>query len=123
MSGSITGIRFYKAAANTGSHVANLWSSSGKRLATAIFTNETASGWQQVNFSTPVAITANTVYVASYHTNTGHYSGTLNYFADKGMDNGPLHALADGVSGYNGVYATAAAATSPPRAGKAATTG
>src|SRR5262249_62373126 len=28
---------------------------------------ESRSGWQQVNFKTPVAITANTVYVASYH--------------------------------------------------------
>ena len=83
-SGSITGIRFYKASTNTGTHVGNLWSSSGTLLATATFTNETASGWQQVNFSTPVAITANTVYVASYHTNVGHYSDDLNYFASKG---------------------------------------
>ena len=103
--GYITGIRFYKASTNTGTHVGNLWTSTGTRLATATFTNETASGWQQVNFSTPVAITANTVYVASYHTNTGHYSGDQNYFTGKGMDSPPLHALADGVSGVNGVYA------------------
>ncbi len=64
--GYITGIRFYKASANTGTHVGNLWSSTGTRLATATFTGESASGWQQVNFSTPVAITSNTVYVASY---------------------------------------------------------
>ena len=104
VSGYITGVRFYKAAANTGTHVANLWSSTGRRLATATFTNESASGWQQVNFSKPVAIKANTVYVASYHTNVGHYSDDLNYFAGKGVDNAPLHALADGVSGYSGVY-------------------
>jgi hypothetical protein len=29
----------------------------------------------------------------------------LNYFAGKGMDSPPLHALADGVSGYNGMFA------------------
>jgi hypothetical protein len=104
ISGTITGIRFYKASANTGTHVGNLWSSSGTLLATAVFTNETASGWQQVTFSNPVAITANTVYVASYHTNGGHYSDDINYFAGKGMDSVPLHALADGVSGANGVY-------------------
>ena len=102
--GSITGIRFYKASTNTGTHVANLWTSTGTLLATAAFTGETASGWQQVNFSTPVSITANTVYVASYHTNTGHYSDDGNYFTSKGVDNPPLHALADGVSGLNGVY-------------------
>ena len=58
VAGTITGIRFYKASTNTGSHVANLWSSSGTKLATATFTGETASGWQQVNFASPVSITA-----------------------------------------------------------------
>src|SRR6185436_15935844 len=47
--GTITGVRFYKAAANTGTHIGNLWTSTGTRLATATFSNETASGWQQVN--------------------------------------------------------------------------
>ena len=74
VAGTITGIRFYKAAANTGTHVGNLWTSNGTLLATATFTNETASGWQQVLFATPVAIASNTVYVASYHANNGHYS-------------------------------------------------
>ena len=105
VSGYVTGIRFYKASTNTGTHVGNLWTSTGTRLATATFAGETASGWQQVNFSTPVAITANTVYVVSYHTNGGHYSDDQNYFATKGADNAPLHALANGVSGSNGVYA------------------
>ncbi len=56
--GTVTGVRFYKAAANTGTHIGSLWSSTGTLLATATFTNETASGWQQVNFSTPVQISA-----------------------------------------------------------------
>jgi hypothetical protein len=43
--GSITGIRFYKGRQNTGTHVGNLWSATGTNLATATFTNETASGW------------------------------------------------------------------------------
>ena len=103
-SGSITGLRFYKSAANTGSHTANLWTAGGQLLATAVFANETASGWQQVNFATPVAVTAGTTYVASYHTNAGHYSSTQNYFTTLGVDSGPLHALANGVSGGNGVY-------------------
>ena len=111
--GYITGIRFYKASTNTGTHVGNLWTSTGTRLATATFANETASGWQQVNFATPVAITANTVYVASYHTNSGHYSGDLYYFTSKGMDSPPLHALADGVSGVNGVYAYGSGSSFP----------
>ena len=105
ISGYITGIRFYKSSGNTGTHVGSLWSSTGTLLATATFTNETASGWQQVNFSTRVAITANTVYVASYHTNVGHYADDQNYFATSGVVNAPLQALADGVSGSDGVYA------------------
>jgi len=52
-----------------------------------------------------VSITANTVYVASYHANNGHYSYDNNYFSVNGVDNPPLHALANGVSGGNGVYA------------------
>ena len=56
-----------------------MWSSTGQLLATATFTNETASGWQQVNLATPVAITANTVYVVSYHT-PGGYSANYGYF-------------------------------------------
>ena len=111
VSGKITGIRFYKSSNNTGTHVGNLWScgnsscSTGTNLASATFSGETASGWQQMSFSNPVAITAGTVYVASYHTNVGHYSDGLNYFATAGVDNPPLHALTNGVSGGNGVYA------------------
>ncbi|MBJ6727573.1 DUF4082 domain-containing protein [Geomesophilobacter sediminis] len=102
--GTISGIRFYKASTNTGTHTGTLWSATGTKLATATFSGETASGWQQVNFSTPVAVTAGTVYVASYHCPAGHYAGDLNYFASAGYDNAPLHALANGVSGYNGCF-------------------
>jgi len=111
--GSILGIRFYKSAANIGTHIGSLWSINGTRLATATFTGETASGWQQVNFATPVAIQANTVYVASYFTPSGHESGNLDYFATQGVDTPPLHALMTGVSGLNGVYAYGAGSSFP----------
>jgi len=101
--GVITGIRYYKFAGNTGTHIGNLWSNTGALLARATFTAETASGWQEVTFATPVAITANTIYVASYHTDVGRYAANGHYFAS-GVDNAPLHALADGVGGANGVY-------------------
>ena len=121
--GNDHGIRFYKASANTGAHIGNLWTSTGTRLATVTFTNETASGWQQALFDTPVAIASNTVYVASYHANTGHYSCDTNYFAGRGVDNTPLHALANGVSGGNSVYAYGASSTFPTRPGMPPTTG
>jgi Domain of unknown function (DUF4082) len=113
VNGSITALRFFKAATNTGTHVASLWTSSGTLLARATFSGETASGWQQVTLSTSVSITANTVYIASYHTNVGHYSDDLSYFAGKGADSPPLHALADGVSGVNGVYAYSSSSKFP----------
>ena len=104
VNGFITGVRFYKSTANTGTHVGNLWSSTGTKLASATFSGESASGWQQVSFPSPVAVTADTIYVASYHTNVGHYSVNQNYFTSTGVDNSPLHAPRSGVSGPNGVY-------------------
>jgi hypothetical protein len=112
-SGYVTGIRFYKSAANTGTHVGNLWTSTGSLLATATFTAETASGWQQVNFSSPVAVTANTVYVASYYSAAGHYSADWDYFLTSGADNAPLHALADGTGASNGVFAYGSSSVFP----------
>ena len=56
--GRIAGIRFYKGATNTGTHVGHLWTRTGTLLATATFTNETATGWQEVRFASPVDITA-----------------------------------------------------------------
>ncbi|MEP7249625.1 MAG: DUF4082 domain-containing protein, partial [Spartobacteria bacterium] len=105
VAGTISGIRFYKSVANTGSHFGNLWSSTGTLLAMVTFTNETASGWQQADFTTPVAIASNTTYVASYHASVGHYSDDSYYFSTSGMDNPPLHALASEIAGGNGVYA------------------
>ncbi|HVU15367.1 MAG TPA: DUF4082 domain-containing protein [Candidatus Didemnitutus sp.] len=113
VSGLISGIRFYKSAANTGTHVGNLWSSAGTLLATATFTNETASGWQQVNFSTPVSIQANAVYVASYFTTGGHFAADLNYFANSGVDNAPLHALSNTVAGGQAVFTYGATSAFP----------
>ena len=102
--GFITGLRFYKGAGNTGTHIGNLWTNTGTRLATATFTGETATGWQQVNFTSPVAVTANTTYVASYFAPNGHYAYDANFFASNGVTNSPLRALADGENGANGVY-------------------
>jgi hypothetical protein len=103
-SGFITALRFYKATTNTGVHVGHIWSSTGTLIASATFTGESASGWQRVSFSAPVPIAANTVYIASYFAPAGHYSADSNYFAKAGVDRAPLHALANGVSGPNGVY-------------------
>src|SRR5436305_8362090 len=67
-SGFITGVRFYKMAINTSAHTGSLWTSTGTLLGRATFTSESASGGQDVTFGSPVAIQANTTYVASYNT-------------------------------------------------------
>ena len=87
------------------------------------FTNETATGWQQANFSTPVPITAGTVYVASYLAPNGRYAGDSGYFNSTGVDNPPLHALRSGQNGGNGVYPTAPPARSRPTRSRLPTTG
>ncbi|MFD3002783.1 Ig-like domain-containing protein, partial [Pontibacter toksunensis] len=102
-SGYITGVRFYKQSGNSGTHIGQLHSSTGTLLAQATFTNETASGWQQVLFSSPVAISANTTYVVSYHSSAGYYSATNSGLATA-ITNGPLKGLANGEDGSNGVY-------------------
>jgi hypothetical protein len=111
--GKITGIRFYKAAANTGTHIGSLWSANGTLLASATFTNETASGWQQVAFSTPVQIVPNTTYVAGYLAPNGHYSAIPAAFSSAGVENPPLTALSNSAAAGNGVYAYSSSSTFP----------
>ncbi len=107
--GTIDGVRFYKSAANTGTHVGGLWTEGGTLLAEGNFSGETATGWQQMKFANPVPIQANTTYVAGYLAPKGHYSAspwTINHPPAVGpdiLDSPPLHVVADSVS-ENGLY-------------------
>ncbi len=100
--GQITALKFYRSAGDTGSDLLDLWSATGTKLASATFTNTSASGWQTVTLATPVSIAANTTYIASYHTN-GAYVGTDNFFTDAFLSGG-LTAPSSASSGGNGVY-------------------
>jgi hypothetical protein len=102
--GYITGIRFYKGPSNVGTHFGSLWTSQGVELARVTFTTESATGWQQALFSQPVAVAANTTYVASYHTTFGAYAATSRYFESASVDSPPLHARSSLVTGGNGVF-------------------
>jgi hypothetical protein len=110
--GTITGIRFYKASTNTGTHIGNLWSTSGNLLATVTFTGESASGWQQASFSAPVPIAANTTYVASYFAPNSHYSLFTSYFTST-VTSMPLLSPQDGLDGSNGVFTYSSSSTFP----------
>jgi hypothetical protein len=104
LDGFVTGVRFYKGSQNTGTHVGQLWSGAGALLAEATFTGESASGWQQVDFTTPVPVTTGTTYIAAYHSPAGYYSFDNPGFDAQGTTNGPLHAMGNGEDGPNGVY-------------------
>ena len=100
--GQITALKFYRSSGDTGTDLLDLWSSTGTKLASATFSNTTATGWQTVTLATPVSIAANTTYVASYHTN-GTYVATSNFFTNS-LTSGPLTAPSSASSGGNGVY-------------------
>jgi hypothetical protein len=85
-----------------------MWSSTGTKLAEITFSGETASGWQQANFSSAVNIAANTTYVISYLAPKGYYACDQNY-SWATLSAAPLH-----VSGAApGVFAYGSAGTFP----------
>ncbi|MCC5637261.1 DUF4082 domain-containing protein [Nostoc sp. CHAB 5844] len=101
--GQITGIRYYKAPSETGTHVGKIWAGTGgPALATVTFTNETASGWQEQLFNSPISIQANTTYVVSVNCNT-HFPITYDQLQNS-IVNGSLSSVADG---NNGVFGSA----------------
>ena len=113
VSGQVTGIRFYKGTGNTGTHVGqpvdpvrdqaghgDLHQRDRHRLA--------AGQLRHARCRSPPAPT----YVASYLAPNGRYAADGGYFTT-GMDRAPLHALRDGVSGGNGVYAYGTTSTFP----------
>jgi hypothetical protein len=113
VAGNILSIRFYKGTTNTGTHVGSLWNNGnpGASLATVTFTGETASGWQEMQFATPVHINAGTIYVASYYSSAGVYAATDNYFNNGDITHGPITFIdvtndplgqGNGVFEYNG---------------------
>lgn len=113
VAGSITGVRFYKGAANTGTHVGRLYTAAGVLLGQVTFTGETASGWQTANFSAPVPITPNTTYIVSYHAPVGRYSVNGAFFNPGDVVNGPLVGRGNYNNDRNGTYRYGPGGTAP----------
>jgi hypothetical protein len=86
--------------------VATLYSwtnnSTGTVLATATFANP-QQGWNDVLFSSPVAMTANTKYVVAVWT-SDRYTSILGLFASAGITSGHLTAPQDTAGAHNGKY-------------------
>ena len=71
VAGEVTALRVYVGpveAGNPGTIIGNLWNASGNNLESATFSNIVA-GWNEVALTTPISISANTVYVVSANTN------------------------------------------------------
>jgi hypothetical protein len=102
--GAVTGVRFYKAATNVGTHVGSLWTANGTLLGSVTFTNETPSGWETASFSQPIPVSANTTYVISYLAPSGHYAADANFFANQGAGLAPITALQSNSTSVDGVY-------------------
>lgn len=105
--GFVSGVRFYKSAANTGAHTGTLYTSTGTVLATGTFTNETASGWQTLTFTAPAAVTGGTQYVVAYYAPVGHYAYSAYFFSPGPLRSAALTAVG-GLGVANGVYSSGA---------------
>lgn len=99
-SGQITAIRYWRANSDAGTHTGRIWSASGTLLASVVFSNESASGWQQQALANPLPIQANTVYVVSVNIAL-NYPFTLSGLANA-IVNGDLSSVADGNNGVHG---------------------
>lgn len=116
--GAISGIRWYYPATLPGAAVIGLLyaytnEATGTELARATFASPTAGTWNTVTFSSPVAITAGTKYVAAVFT-VDRYVATSGLFASSGITNGHLTALAnDDLTATNGKFNQSAAAHYP----------
>jgi PKD repeat protein len=119
VAGSVIGVRFYKGADNTGVHSGQVWTADGTLLASATFTNETPTGWQEVRFAMPVRIDAHAPYVASYHAPRGRYAVDVGHFK-KTVVSGDLYAPASTISEPNGRIAFGGTPAFPQTAGKQA---
>ncbi len=110
VAGDVLGVRYYKKAGNAACTV-KLWGPTGTLLATKDNTTESASGWQEALFDTPVAISAETTYTVSYEptvfTNNIAFYDTADYFNTARVVDVLTGYAAGGVSPGNGVFNTA----------------
>ena len=123
VAGSVTGVRFFKGAGNTGTHVGNLWSASGTLLATATFSDESDVGLAAGDVLVARRDHRGTTYVVSYLAPNGHYAADNDFFASTGLRQRPLARSLDAEGAGNGVYQYGSVSTSRPGATGRRTTG
>jgi len=94
----VRAIRFWKSPGETGTHVGRVWNRFGLQVASVTFTNETASGWQTMQLSSPLSLSEDQDYTISVNRNNFYpsTSGGLN----SQVIAGPVRTVVGG----NGVY-------------------
>jgi Domain of unknown function (DUF4082) len=118
LSSSVTGVRFYKLPDMTGTHTGVLYNvGGGAPLATVTFTGETATGWQDQKFTTPVPIIAGTTYVIAVYMDNGFYTADLHGLDAPLTSNGVVTSLGNTANPPNGVFDYGTGAPSFPNTG------
>jgi hypothetical protein len=112
VTGFVKGVRFFGHGTPSGTYRGQLWSNAGALLASATFSGVSGNNWNQVLFSSPILIAANTTYIVSYHTTSGSYTATAGGL-NGSVTNASLTALSGGTSGGNGVFSYGGAPTFP----------
>jgi hypothetical protein len=103
--GTVSAIRFYRAVVSPQGYVAKLYSANRTLLGSVTLKHESGAmpGWQVAYFASPIPISANKTYVATYYCPVGQGAWDQHEL-DNGATNGPLTAPAGGMVGGNGVY-------------------
>ena len=101
--GTLTGVRLYKATTDTITLTGHIYSATGTLLGSSAPTSVAGSGWQVLPLTTPLGLSADTTYVVTYFSPSGDYAYTVGGLGTEVSDP-PLRALADGAQGPDGVY-------------------
>ncbi|UOE42753.1 DUF4082 domain-containing protein [Agromyces larvae] len=86
--GTLTGVQFYRSAAQHGSYAATVWSSHGRRIAQATFPKSSTPGWQTAALDRPVRLAAGETITVSYLASGGHFAVSGKTYAKTYRKNG-----------------------------------
>ena len=100
VAGTVSGLRYWSVAGEAGTITGHLWTEGGAELGSVGFTSGAPTGWKQALFSSPLAILANTTYVASVRLGTDQGYPVTSGGLTSSISNGHLST----VVGTNGVY-------------------
>lgn len=99
--GTVTQVRFFKSAQESGQHVGHIWSyDDQKLLATVTFRTETGAGWQSATLAPPLWLKAGTRYVVTVNSNS-YFTSTLGGLTNT-ITSGYLSTVADVDNGLFG---------------------